>query len=110
MGENIGRLAKDSELVVFRVVQEALTNVARHSGSTTAVIRLTRQSDDGGRILLTVEDFGRGMSDRSLAGPGGRVSGGLGLISMRERLAQIGGQLQIDWTQGHTLLQADIPI
>jgi signal transduction histidine kinase len=109
MGENIGRLAKDSELVVFRVVQEALTNVARHSGSTTAVIRLTRHSDDGGRILLTVEDFGRGMSDRALAGPG-PVSSGLGLISMRERLAQIGGRLQIDSTQGHTLLQAVIPI
>jgi signal transduction histidine kinase len=108
IGENIGRLATDSELVVFRVVQEALTNVARHSGSTTAVIRLTRQSDDGGRILLTVEDFGRGMSDRTLDGSG-PVSSGLGLISMRERLAQIGGRLQIDSTEGHTLLQAVIP-
>ena len=106
--ENIGRLAKDSELVVFRVVQEALTNVARHSGSTTAVIRLARQSDHGGRILLTIEDFGKGMSDRTLDGPG-RVPSGLGLLSMRERLAQIGGWLQIDSTEGHTLLQAVIP-
>jgi signal transduction histidine kinase len=106
---NIGRLAKDSELVVFRVVQEALTNVARHSGSTTAVIRLTRQSDQGGRILLTVEDFGKGMSDRTTLDGPGRVSSGLGLISMRERLAQIGGWLQIDSTEGHTLLQAVIP-
>ena len=106
--ENIGRLAKDSELVVFRVVQEALTNVARHSGSTTALIGLTRQSEEGGRILLTVEDFGKGMSDRTLDGPR-PVSSGLGLISMRERLAQIGGRLQIESTQGHTLLQAIIP-
>ena len=106
--ENIGRLAKDSELVVFRVVQEALTNVARHSESTTAVIRLARQSDHGGRILLTIEDFGKGMSDRTLDGPG-RVPSGLGLLSMRERLAQIGGWLQIDSTEGHTLLQAVIP-
>jgi signal transduction histidine kinase len=62
--ENIGRLAKDIELVVFRVVQEALTNIARHSGSATALIRLTRLSDQDGPILLTIEDFGKGMGDR----------------------------------------------
>jgi signal transduction histidine kinase len=107
--ENLGRLAKGSELVVFRVVQEALTNVARHSGSTTAVIRLIRQSNKDGRILLTVEDFGKGMSGRTLDGPG-PVSSGLGLISMRERLAQIGGRLQIESLEGHTLIQAVIPI
>lgn len=59
-------------------------------------------------ILLTVEDFGKGMKDQEL-GNSGPVSSGLGLISMRERLAQIGGRLQIDLTIGHTLLQAVIP-
>jgi signal transduction histidine kinase len=105
---DIGRLAKDAELVIFRVVQEALTNVARHSGSSTAVIRLARQKDEGGQILLTVEDFGKGINDRPLDSPRA-VSSGLGLISMRERLAQIGGGLQIESTPGHTLLQAVIP-
>jgi signal transduction histidine kinase len=108
ISENIGRLAKDTELVIFRVVQEALTNVARHSGSSTALIRLTRESEEGGRLLLTVEDFGKGMKERTL-GPG-PASSGLGLISMRERLAQTGGRLQIESTQGHTLLQAVIPL
>ena len=93
---DIGRLAKDAELVIFRIVQEALTNIARHSGSSSALIRLTRHSDEGGRIMLTVEDFGKGMNDRTLDSPG-PVSGGLGLISMRERLAQIGGRLQIEF-------------
>jgi signal transduction histidine kinase len=109
IADNIGRLARDTELVTFRVVQEALTNIARHSGSSTALIRLTRQRGDGGRILLTVEDFGKGMMDREL-GNSRPVSRGLGLISIRERLAQIGGRLQIDSTEGHTQLQAVIPL
>jgi signal transduction histidine kinase len=105
IADDIGRLAKDTELVIFRVVQEALTNVARHSGSSTAVIRLTRESEGAGRLLLMIEDFGKGMKDQALDSP---TSRGLGLISMRERLAQIGGRLQIDSTEGHTLLQAII--
>jgi signal transduction histidine kinase len=105
---DIGRLAKDTELVIFRVVQEALTNVARHSGSSTAVIRLVRQNDEDAQILLTVEDFGKGINDRVLDSPS-KVSSGLGLISMRERLAQIGGRLQIESTRGHTRLEAVIP-
>jgi two-component system NarL family sensor kinase len=108
IAEDIGRLTKTTELVIFRVVQEALTNIARHSGSSTALICLTRQNDESGRILLTVEDFGKGMSGRTSVGRGQRSSG-LGLIRMRERLAQIGGRLQIDSTEGHTVLQALIP-
>ena len=102
ISDNIGRLANDTELVIFRVVQEALTNVARHSGSSTALIRLARQGDYDGQILLTVEDFGKGMKDQEL-GNSGPVSSGLGLISMRERLAQIGGRLQIEFNyRAHT--------
>ena len=100
--------ANNIELVIFRVVQEALTNVARHSESSTALIRLARAKSQGAEILLTVEDFGIGMQDRSTHNPGA-MSSGLGLISMRERLAQIGGRLQINSAEGHTILHAAIP-
>ncbi len=72
------------------------------------MIRLARQNDEDGKILLTVEDFGKSINDRVLDSPGA-VSSGLGLISMRERLAQIGGRLQIKSTRGHTVLQAVVP-
>jgi signal transduction histidine kinase len=108
MSKDIVRLGKDAELVIFRVVQEALNNVARHSGSSTAVIHLTCNGADGRELQLTIEDFGRGIAERILSGPRSG-SGGLGLISMRERLAQIGGLLQIDSSEGHTILRAVIP-
>ena len=60
-------------------------------------------------MLLIIEDFGKGISERSLGSPG-PMSSGLGLISMRERLAQIGGGLQIESTRGHTRLHALIPL
>ena len=110
------RLSPDAELALFRVVQEALTNVARHSGSATARIRLARERRAGRETaVLTVEDAGRGMP-----GPGGtrgrrigrkRPAGsGVGLASMRERLEQLGGQLEIHSTVGRTIITATVPV
>jgi signal transduction histidine kinase len=105
----IDRLAPETELVLFRVVQEALGNIARHSMSKTAVIRLERRSAPVGQIaVLTIEDAGKGMPDVT----GARLSTavGVGLASMRERLHQIAGQLRIQSALGHTILTATIPI
>jgi signal transduction histidine kinase len=112
---DIDRLPPDTELAVFRVVQEALTNVSRHSQSPTARIRLARKKgSDGQTIVLTIEDAGRGMAAinnvRALIGKLGSRSAGVGLASMRERLHQIGGRLEIDSAVGRTVVRAFIPI
>jgi signal transduction histidine kinase len=110
------RLPADAELALFRVVQEALTNVARHSGSATALIRLARERRAGREMaVLTVEDAGRGMPD--LGGTRGRPVGrnrppgsGVGLASMRERLEQLGGRLEIRSAVGRTVITATVPV
>jgi signal transduction histidine kinase len=109
------RLAPDTELVLFRVVQEALTNVSRHSGSRTARIGLERRNTASGRdVVLTIEDAGKGMPNMRRLRPASRMNRagtiGVGLASMRERLHQIGGRLEIDSATGHTTLKAIVPI
>jgi signal transduction histidine kinase len=113
----VDRLPPETELVLFRVVQEALGNVARHSRSETALIRLDRESTASGRsAVLTIEDAGEGMPDvsgaRRLIGRTVHLGNppGVGLASMRERLHQIGGRLEIESAIGHTTLRATIPI
>jgi signal transduction histidine kinase len=114
---DIDRLAPETELVLFRVVQEALGNIARHSRSKTALIRIDRQSSASGeKAVLTIEDAGKGMSEsadvRRVIGETasrGAVPG-VGLASMRERLRQIGGRLDIESAVGRTTLRAFVPI
>jgi two-component system, NarL family, sensor histidine kinase UhpB len=77
-------LPVETELVVYRVAQEALTNVARHSGSSRAELTLEH---DGGMLTLRVRDYGRGLGLRNVAGTGMR--------GMRERAALIGASLDI---------------
>jgi signal transduction histidine kinase len=110
---DVNRLPPDTELAVFRIVQEALTNVSRHSQSPTARIRLVRETaSDGSNIVLTIEDAGRGMPATSNARAlTGRKLGarGVGLASMRERLHQLGGSLEIESAVGWTVVRAIIP-
>jgi signal transduction histidine kinase len=109
---NLGRMSSDVELMLFRVIQEALTNIWRHSGSKTARIQLGREHSDTSRIVLVIEDAGKGIPRsirRSTLLKGShkpQASSGLGLIGMRERLHQIGGHLEIDSTAGKTLITA----
>ncbi len=85
IADDLPQLAPETELVVYRVAQEALTNVARHSGSDEA--EMTLDASDG-VITLAVRDRGRGL------GSGGREPGG-GIRGMRERAALIGAKLRI---------------
>ena len=113
---DLGKLSGDIELALFRIVQEALTNVARHSESKTARIDLARAGSAGRRhVVLMIEDKGKGMpaiGPRRLIGfankPG--TSQGVGLASMRERVRQIGGRIEIDSTAGRTVVRALVPI
>ena len=83
------RLADQTETHLFRIVQEALTNVARHSGATRIAISLER---NGSRVHLTVKDNGRGFQ--------GNGNSGLGLVGMRARAESVGGELQINSSDG----------
>jgi signal transduction histidine kinase len=103
--EDIGRLPSDMELVIFRVVQECLTNIHRHSGSKTASIRLARNSD---LILVEVQDSGRGISAQKLVELQSGGSG-VGIGGMRERVRQLGGEMNIDSDGSGTRVSLTIP-
>jgi len=84
-----GRLADETETHLFRIVQEALTNVARHSGATRVWIDLAQ---NGERVHLTVKDNGRGLN--------GTRPSGLGLVGMRARAQSVGGEVEITSKDG----------
>ena len=101
------RLAPEMETMLFRVVQECLINIHRHSGSATASIRLG-QAD--GRIVLEVEDEGRGMTAEELADIASGAALGVGLRGMRERIKDFGGELEIRSKGQGTKVKAVVPI
>jgi two-component system NarL family sensor kinase len=91
MDESFGRLPPEAEVAVFRIVQEALTNVHRHSKSADAVIRLWR---DGVKARVEIEDHGCGMEMLKDAGSA-EVQLGVGTAGMRERMTQLNGTFEI---------------
>lgn len=100
--ENLGRLNPEMEAVIFRMVQECLTNVHRHSGSAVASIRILREN---GGIRLEVRDQGRGVANStSIAG-----KPGVGIQGMRERVRQFGGTLTIAPGNPGTVVTAVLP-
>ena len=96
---DFGRLPEDMEIVLFRVVQEAIANVLRHAQSDMATIRLAHSA---GSVVLEIEDYGRGM-----AGAGAH---GVGIVGMRERLQQLGGRIEIESDSGGTIIRAMLPL
>jgi len=101
------RLPTDVETAVFRVVQEALTNVLRHSGASSVLIQMART---GGRLSIEIEDDGKGFEPDAVATP--ESSGrGLGLLGIRERVELLGGSVTIDSTPGEkTRVAVTVPI
>jgi signal transduction histidine kinase len=99
------RLTPEAELTVYRIVQEAMTNIARHASATRVEIRL---AEEDGRLSVTVEDDGVGFDARDVERPGRQ--GGLGLLGIRERVSQLGGTVRIDSVIGRgTRLEVTIP-
>jgi signal transduction histidine kinase len=94
--ESLGRLPDEMELALFRIMQECLTNVHRHSGSKTAAIRISREAD---HVSLEIEDEGRGIPPEKLPGIQGRGSG-VGITGIRERIRQLRGVVNIQ-SNGH---------
>jgi PAS domain S-box-containing protein len=106
-GTTKGRLEPVVETAVYRIVQEALTNIARHARATHASIRLSRETK---ALRCSIRDDGVGLrSDPFAAGPSGRR--GLGLLGIRERLDALGGKLNVRSGPGSgTELRVHIPI
>jgi signal transduction histidine kinase len=96
-----GRVDSDVETHIFRIAQEALTNVGRHSGATQVQLTLERSDD---KVLLTVTDNGTGFAVTE----GGRR--GFGLIGMRERMSAAGGRFDIQSTVSGVTVKAEAPI
>lgn len=100
------RLSPDAELVVFRVVQEAMTNIHRHAHSKTAAIRV---SVDDKSVLVEIRDEGRGIPADKLKEIHSRGSG-VGVRGMRERVRQLNGEMTIDSGPSGTTLLAVFPL
>ncbi len=102
------RLPADIEVTIFRIVQETLTNVARHSGSKTAFIKLTRQP---GEIVLEVRDEGTGIPPEKLEKVHGNLSAlGVGIAGVWERVRQFGGALEINSNSRGTTVMVVVPL
>jgi signal transduction histidine kinase len=106
IAKNLGRLPSDMELAVFRIVQEALTNVHRHSGSKKAVIRLSREE---ARVMVEIRDSGKGMSAEKLTEVQSHWSG-VGLRGMRERVRQLHGEMRMESDGSGTRIFAVFPV
>ena len=104
----LDRLPADVELALFRVAQESLTNVYRHSGSPTARVRLVQTSEG---ITLEVSDDGRGLPSNTPSRHQGLPStSGLGLCGMRERMQQLGGSFEVDSQKTGLTVRAVVPL
>jgi PAS domain S-box-containing protein len=100
---DFGRLPEDQERSLFRVAQESLGNVVRHSASETATVRLARH---GASIVLEIEDQGCGLPADLATRPGAH---GVGITGMRERLQHLGGQLELVSGESGTTVRAVLP-
>jgi PAS domain S-box-containing protein len=102
---DLERLAPEVELAIFRLVQECLTNVHRHSGSKMAIIRISREAD---KIHVEVQDHGKGISQERLVEVQSQGVG-VGIRGMRERVRQCHGELSIDSNALGTRIIATFP-
>jgi signal transduction histidine kinase len=97
------RLTAEEATTLFRILQEALTNVGRHSGADNAFVELTVT---GSSATLIVRDFGKGISEAEATAPTS-----LGLLGMRERAQMLGGTLEVESQTGvGTIIRTTIPV
>jgi PAS domain S-box-containing protein len=104
--ESVPRLSSANELTLFRVAQEALTNVQRHSASPWVALRLAVHVNS---VTLEVEDAGRGIARDHLARSGVPTIG-VGLAGMRERIRQVGGTFAVESAGAGTVIRATVPL
>jgi signal transduction histidine kinase len=96
-------LNQEESTAVFRIFQEALTNILRHSGATRVDVTMVEKGD---AFVLTIRDNGRGITEDEKSGPSS-----IGLLGMRERAHLIGGEIEITGIEGEgTTVTVAIPI
>lgn len=103
------RLPRNVEIALFRVLQESLTNVHRHSGASDARIHFQHKGD---AVILEIRDFGKGIPEERLRLLVGGVTAetGVGLAGMRERLHELNGRLDIESDGRGTSMRATVPL
>lgn len=106
ISEDFGRLPRETELAMFRIVQESLSNVLRHSQSDTAAIRVTR---NGAHVTMEIEDHGRGIPKEKLEdiNQGGS---GVGIRGMRDRVRHLNGEMKVHSSGSGTTVSISLPM
>jgi two-component system, NarL family, sensor kinase len=97
---------QDADTLVFRIVQEALTNVVRHAGVASARVRVERRGES---IVVTVEDRGVGFDAEAVLA-GRDEEGGFGVRAMRDRVQSFNGKFRVRSSPGETIVEAEIPL
>lgn len=106
--EDFGRLSCELETAIFRVVQECVTNIHRHSGSSTAKVRISHTAS---RVEVLVEDKGKGIPAEKVSQISTSRTPGVGIRGMRERLRQLGGEMEIQSHPGNgTRVIVNLPL
>lgn len=100
------RLPQQMEITIFRLIQECLTNIHRHSGSKTALIRIARDNEG---VSLEITDRGKGFTPHALVSEQ-RTRPGVGILGMKERVRPFGGTLEFRSSSEGTTVQARLPI
>ena len=105
----VERLPRSIETALFRVVQESLTNVHRHASTTTASIRLRTTAD---AVALEIQDQGHGLRDQLPQEDGTVLPAtlGVGIQGMRERIRQLGGTFDVEFTDSGTMVRVCVPL
>jgi signal transduction histidine kinase len=106
VAEIVERLPREIELALFRVLQESLTNVHRHAKARRVNVNVSCRDST---LLLTVRDDGEGIPAAVIQKFRAGLAAGIGLAGMRERLADLGGTLEVESTGGGTTVKATLP-
>jgi len=104
--EDLCRLSKEAETALFRIVQECLTNIQRHSGSPIARIRIVQEPE---ALVLEVADEGRGLVTQPQETGQAASRTGLGLMGMKERMRHLGGHFEVKSNSPGTIIRASLP-
>jgi signal transduction histidine kinase len=105
--DDLGRLARSLETTVFRIVQESLTNVQRHSGSAIARVAVQR---DGDRLSIEIADEGRGLPPALRDNQSALLASGVGIAGINERVHELRGEMNIRSSESGTTLTVTLPI
>jgi signal transduction histidine kinase len=108
LSKDIGRLSPTYEISIFRIVQECLTNIYKHSGSKTAGIKIWATRDN--TLTVQVCDEGKGMIVENHQSASAKKNHGMGLSGMRERVRELGGKLEVRSSNEGTIVIAALPL